>query len=151
RALANQKPARLVWGRGGVGFAGNRRQLKDGTRVGFGGNPDGPADHRLPTLPAFDPADRLLGLLTPYACHCTTTGGKDNHIHGDWAGFGARALEAEHDGAVALVSIGCGADQNPNPRGTLELAKQHGQALAAAVERLLDRGELRPLEGPPHA
>jgi len=31
----------------------------------------------------------------------------------------------------------CGADQNPNPRGTLEHARRYGQALAAEVGRVL--------------
>jgi hypothetical protein len=31
----------------------------------------------------------------------------------------------------------CGGDQNPNPRGTLELARQHGQVLASEVGRVL--------------
>ena len=32
----------------------------------------------------------------------------------------------------------CGGDQNPNPRGTLDLARQYGQALGAEVGRVLD-------------
>ena len=31
----------------------------------------------------------------------------------------------------------CGGDQNPNPRGTLDLARGHGHALAAEVSRVL--------------
>jgi hypothetical protein len=31
----------------------------------------------------------------------------------------------------------CGGDQNPNPHGTLDLARQHGRALAAEVSRVL--------------
>jgi hypothetical protein len=42
---------------------------------------------------------------------------------------------------------GCGADANPNPRGTIELAEQHGESLAAAVGRTLS-GEMRPIRGP---
>ena len=43
--------------------------------------------------------------------------------------------------------IGCGADCNPHPRGQVELAQQHGQSLAAAVDEVL-RGPLQPLRGP---
>jgi hypothetical protein len=38
---------------------------------------------------------------------------------------------------TALFLMGCGGDQNPYPRGTLELAKQHGRALATAVDAAL--------------
>jgi hypothetical protein len=41
----------------------------------------------------------------------------------------------------------CGGDQNPNPRGTVDLALRHGAALAAEVGRVLSTG-LRPLSPP---
>jgi hypothetical protein len=34
--------------------------------------------------------------------------------------------------------MGCGADQNPYPRGQLRYAQQHGRALATAVEAALE-------------
>jgi hypothetical protein len=40
-----------------------------------------------------------------------------------------------------------GADQNPNPRGTVELAQKYGKALATEVSRVLD-GKLQPLSAP---
>jgi hypothetical protein len=46
-----------------------------------------------------------------------------------------------------MFMIGCGGDINPEPRGRLELAEQHGKSLAAAVDRVLAE-ELHPLEGP---
>jgi hypothetical protein len=36
-----------------------------------------------------------------------------------------------------MFFAGCGADQNPMPRRSVSLAKQHGQTLAAAIERVL--------------
>jgi hypothetical protein len=39
-----------------------------------------------------------------------------------------------------MIAIGCGADQNPNPRRTMELVKQYGEDLAAEVGRVI-RGE----------
>ena len=51
--------------------------------------------------------------------------------------------------AVALFMAGCGGDQNPYPRGTIELAEQHGLTLATAVAAALQtrpravRGPLR--------
>ena len=47
---------------------------------------------------------------------------------------------------MALTALGCGADQNPHPRGTVELALRHGESLAAEATRLI-RGELVPLHG----
>jgi hypothetical protein len=64
-------------------------------------------------------------------------GGDINAVHGDWAGVAAEALESKNTGAVALIAIGCGADANPEPRGSLALAAQHGQSLAQEAERIL--------------
>jgi hypothetical protein len=55
-------------------------------------------------------------------------------------------IEREHPGATALISIGCGADANPNPRDDLNYAIQHGDALAREVKRLL-AGPLKPITG----
>ena len=64
-------------------------------------------------------------------------GGEFNHVCGDWAGYAQEAIERDQPGAMALITIGCGADANPFPRGTLALVKQHGDELAAEVKRLL--------------
>ena len=63
-------------------------------------------------------------------------------------GDAAKRIERQHLGVVGLVAIGCGADQNPNPRGTLELVETHGQEVAAEVERLLKEPRNR-LKTPP--
>ena len=42
-----------------------------------------------------------------------------------------------HPGATALFLILCGADQNPNPRSTVDLARQHGSTLAGEVEKVI--------------
>ena len=55
----------------------------------------------------------------------------------DWAGCARESLEEKFPGAIALIAIGCGADQNPAPRRTLELAFRHGHALAAEVSRFV--------------
>lgn len=124
-ALERRRPARLSWGRGSVGFAKNRR------------TPGGPVDHDLPLLRITDPNGELRAVLVSYACHCTTLSGELNAVHGDWAGAAAEAFEREHPGAIALVAIGAGADANPDPRGTIELATRHGEALAAEAARLV--------------
>jgi hypothetical protein len=91
-------------------------------------------------LAAYDVEGKLIAVLANYACHCTTETGDFNQISGDWAGFAADMLEADHPGAVALIAIGCGADANPSPRGTHEQAKLHGSTLADEVTRILASG-----------
>jgi hypothetical protein len=66
---------------------------------------------------------------------------------GDYAGYAQEYLEADHPGVTALFMAGCGGDQNPFPRGTLDRAKQHGRALANAVEAAL-LPKPRPVAGP---
>lgn len=132
-ALADRKPARLAWGVGKVGFAANRRAF-----------PLKPVDHDLPVLRVTGEDGRVRAILTSYACHCTTIG--IEQIHGDWAGCAQEALQREFPGAIALTAIGCGADQNPNPRRTMELVKKYGEDLGAEASRLV-RGELKPLSG----
>jgi putative membrane-bound dehydrogenase-like protein len=126
QALADRKPARLAWGQGRVGFARNRR------------TPGGPVDHSLPLLRITDPAGHLRGVFVNYACHCTTLSGEFNASHGDWAGVATLDLEASFPGTTAMVAIGCGADSNPDPRGTIPLVEQHGRSLAAEARRLLE-------------
>jgi pimeloyl-ACP methyl ester carboxylesterase len=133
-ALANRKPARLSWGVGAVGFAANRR----GYRLK-------PVDHALPMMQVVGEDGKVMALFTSYACHCTTLA--IDSIHGDWAGCAQEALEREFPGAVALTALGAGADQNPMPRGTVALAVQYGEMLAAEVKRLAG-GILSPLDGP---
>ncbi|MCA9064268.1 MAG: neutral/alkaline non-lysosomal ceramidase N-terminal domain-containing protein [Planctomycetaceae bacterium] len=142
QAIQSQRPGRLHLGSGSVGFAMNRRSLQNGQWIGFGEVPDGPTDHRLPVLAARDTDGRLIAILATYACHATTETGAFNQISGDWPGFAADYLEqdlqaAGHSNAVALISIGCGADANPSPRGTHEQAVVHGRTLANEVLRVL--------------
>lgn len=147
-ALRVRQPARLSWGQGSVGFAANRRVLKEGQWTGFGVQADGPVDHSLPVLVARDEASKLIAVVANYACHCTTLG-DFNQIHGDWSGVAQQLIEAEHPGAISLITIGCGADANPHPRkaGDLEIVQQHGRTFANEVRRLLTT-ELEPLVGP---
>ncbi len=67
-----------------------------------------------------------------YACHNTTLGFMK--FCGDYAGYAQEELEKAHPGTVALFMNGCSGDQNPQPRGTLDLAQHHGKTLALAVE-----------------
>ncbi|MHC4876878.1 MAG: neutral/alkaline non-lysosomal ceramidase N-terminal domain-containing protein [Planctomycetota bacterium] len=147
QAIGQRRPGRLSVGFGRVDFATNRRTLENGKWTGFGVVPDGPVDRRLPVLAAHDTNGKLITVLANYACHCTTETGSFNQISGDWAGFAAEHIEEQHPDAVALIAIGAGADANPEPRGTHELSKQHGQTLGAEVHRLLSQaGALQPLD-----
>ncbi len=128
-ALKDRRPARLFWSEGKAGFAANRR-----TR-------GGPVDHSLPVLCARGVDGKVRAVVANYACHCTTLGGEFNKTCGDWAGFAGETIERDHPGAIALVTIGCGADANPQPRGGqdfgLQFSKQHGEELAQAAGALL--------------
>ncbi len=135
-ALSNRAPSKLSWSEGTVKFAKNRRVIRDG-RAQFGENETAPVDHTLATMFVHGSDGTLRAVLANYACHCTTLGGEWNQIHGDWSGYAQAALERDHPGAVALISIGCGADANPSPRGKLENAQAHGDEIAAEVRRLL--------------
>jgi putative membrane-bound dehydrogenase-like protein len=149
-ALKDRRPGELSWSQGSAGFAKNRRVVRGNNAV-FGDNTVGPVDQALPVLRVSDAAGKLRALVANYACHCTTLGGEFNHVCGDWAGYAQEIIERDHPGAVALVTIGCGADANPSPRGGadfgLALAKKHGEELAAEVKRLLGL-TFTPLPGP---
>jgi putative membrane-bound dehydrogenase-like protein len=136
-ALADRKPAQLSWGIGTVGFAANRRTK------------GGPVDHDLPVLVARDLAGKVRAVYVSYACHCVTL--SNNKISGDWAGYAQQAIQDEYSGAIALVSIGCGADSNPHSGVTgdkIDLAGRQGLEIAREVKRLLS-GYLAPVRGKP--
>jgi hypothetical protein len=146
RALADLKPARLGYSHARCGFAMNRRFLSPkGYQIAA--NPDGPVDHAVPVLRVEGTDGKVRALLFGYACHNTTLGQNYYQVCGDYAGFAQRDLKADHPGAVALFLTGCGGDQNPYPRGTLEQAKQYGRALANAVEAAL-LPPPKPVRGP---
>jgi neutral ceramidase len=135
QAVQDLAPVRLSFGRGEAFFAGNRRQFGP-KGVGFGLNPNGVVDRDVPVLRVSREDGSIKAVLFGYACHCTTPGANDE-VSGDWAGYAAESLERTYAGATALFITGCGADANPNPRGSLVLARAHGLQLAGAVARVL--------------
>jgi neutral ceramidase len=144
-ALADRRPSRVAWGLGTASFAANRRVLKDGRWVAFGVTPDGAVDRDLPILVVRGADGALRAALVSYACHATTLEGKDNYVHGDWPGVAQELIEQRHPGAIALVTIGAGADANPNPRGGgLPDVDRHAREVAGEVDRLLG-STLRPV------
>jgi hypothetical protein len=144
-ALQALRPARLSFGHGEAGFGMNRRARAKKEMV-IGVNKEGPVDHDVPILRVDDTHGKLRAVVFGYACH-NTTGRDFNQFHGDYAGFAEASLENRNPGALALFISGCGADANPYPRGTIELARQHGEELAAAVEKPLG-GSLQAVGGP---
>jgi hypothetical protein len=148
KAFDELAPVQMAFGFGQAGFAMNRREpTANGIKLGV--NPSGPTDHEVPVIRVTGPDGRVRAIVFAYACHNTTLNGDFYEITGDYAGYAEAALEAEYPGATALFLELCGGDQNPNPRGTVDLAERHGRDLAAEVRRVLG-GFLRPLRPPVH-
>ena len=143
QALQKLEPSRLGYTHGRAGFAMNRR-LPTNTEPRNAPYPDGPVNHEVPVLKVESEAGDLRALLFGYACHNTTLG--FYQFCGDYAGFAQYDLEQTFPGAVAMFMTGCGGDQNPQPRGELELAEHHGSSLAMAVKAGL-LGPIRPITG----
>jgi neutral ceramidase len=144
QALGNLAPAKLGYSHARAGFAMNRRLPTDKGPQNSP-YPDGPVDHDVPVLRIEGADGKLRGILFGYACHNTTLG--FFQFCGDYAGYAQEYLEEAHPGTTALFFMGCGGDQNPYPRGSLELARQHGRTLATAVEAAL-LPQARPIHGP---
>jgi neutral ceramidase len=137
-AIGNLAPADVSFSQGLAGFAVNRR------RVTLRNLP-GPVDHDVPVLSVRSPEGALRAVVFGYACHNTVLA--DYVINGDWAGFAQEEIEKEHPGATAMFVEDCGADANPLPRRSVDLARKYGQILAAAVEEVL-QGKMRQQTGP---
>jgi len=135
QTLKKLKPAELKYTHARAGFAMNRRLPIRG-RVINSPYPDGPVDHEVPVLKVLGKEGELRAVLFGYACHNTTL--SFYQFCGDYAGYAQEYLEESHPGCTCLFVAGCGGDQNPYPRRTHELAKQHGRALANAVETALE-------------
>jgi hypothetical protein len=145
-AIARNEPVTLAWDVGRCSFAVNRRN-NDQAKV-----PElreqlalvGPEDHDVPVLRATGRDGTIKAVAFGYACHCTTL--SYYMLNGDYAGFAQIAIEKMYPGSVALFWAGCGADQNPLPRGTPELAERYGEELARSVELVL-AGPMKPVRG----
>jgi hypothetical protein len=147
QALTRLEPATLGWETGRADFAVNRRNNKEPevptlrARLAL----QGPVDHDVPVLRVNGPDGRPRAIVFGYACHCTVL--SLYQFCGDYAGFAQIEIEKRFPGAQAMFVAGCGADQNPLPRRTIELAESYGRQLAESVERVL-AGPLRPVSGP---
>ncbi len=136
-AVKDSSPARLSFGRGSAQFAMNRREKRPNGTIAIGVNREGAVDKEVPVLKVESADGKLRGAMFGYACHNTTLTGEFYEFSGDYSGFAQEAIEKAHPGAMALFVAGCGADINPYPRSKLELAQQHGDELAKAVDQVL--------------
>ena len=138
-ALHDLAPATLKFGQSFAGIAVNRRRARGQREL------PGPVDQDVPVMTVEGADGKLRAILVGYACHATVL--NIYQFSGDWPGFAQEEIEKAHPGCVALFVQGCGADANPLPRRSIELARIYGKVLAAATEDVL-KSEMRPVEGP---
>ena len=139
KGLDDLQPVTVSRGVGMAEFAVNRRTNRE---------PDvpllreqnqlvGPVDHTVPVLAVKRPDGTLKAVVFTYACHNTTL--SFQKWCGDYAGFAQYALETRYPNSTAMFCMGCGADQNPLPRRTVELCQEYGNQLTKAVGTVLDQ------------
>lgn len=143
QAARDLKPSELSFGASTENFAVNRRNNveKDVPELRAANKLAGPSDPSVPVL-VIQRAGQPIAVVFGYACHCTTLSGME--WNGDYAGFAQAELENELPGCSAMFWAGCGGDQNPLPRRTVELATEYGHRLAAAVRTAM-LGQLAPI------
>jgi hypothetical protein len=147
QALARMEPVELSSGSGVVPFVMNRREFTGDRGVILGVNPRGAADRTMPLLKVASPDGTLRAVVFGAAVHNTTLTGDEYRISGDYAGFAQEHVQKQHPGVQAMFVQGFAGDSNPYPRGTVDLARQHGETLGREVLRVLDT-KLTPVHGP---
>ena len=143
-AIHSLAPSRLSYSTGIATFAVNRRNNpeKDVPQLRGAQMLVGPVDHDVPVLAVHGADGKLRAVVAGYACHATVL---DTYkISADWPGVAQNEIERRHPGTIALYWAGCGADQNPLPRRTIDLLNQHGHEFADAVDSAL-RGPFTPI------
>ena len=157
-ALKDLRPARLSFGHGEAYFGVNRRRKAEqgglpattsaqAGAISFVPNPQGPVDPDVPVLRVESQQRQLRGIVFGYACHTSTLLPDNYRFCGDYAGFAQERLQKQHPDAVAFFVQGCGGDIMASPRGTVELARQYGETLAARADKVLG-GPMRLVRGP---
>lgn len=138
---------RVQFGSGKTTFAVNRRNNREAEvpQLRQRGRLVGPVDHDVPVLTVRDEQDNLRVVVFGYACHATVL--SFYQFSGDYPGFAQLELEQRFPGCQAMFWAGCGADQNPLPRRTVELAQEYGRRLAAAVVEVIE-APMESLTGP---
>jgi neutral ceramidase len=142
-AIERMAPAKLSWGNGRATFAVNRRNNRPEDAIEQLRAEDrlvGPSDHDVPVLAVYDDAGDLKAAVFGYACHATVL--SSYQWCGDYPGYAQSEIERDFPDCQAMFWAGCGGDQNPLPRRTVELAQGYGRQLADAVQRVLT-GEMQ--------
>ncbi len=135
QSLSRLEPVRLFARKTSASFAHNRRRR--GVKAGTPSTED-TLDRDVPVLDCVNAAGKHVAVVFGYACHCTTIPPEDSRYCGDWVGFASERLQASNAGTTVLFIPGPGADQDPEPRGSLELSRQYGAEIAASVQSALD-------------
>ncbi len=135
QVLENMIPSELFSNNGVVRFQVNRRN-NDASELTEQTQLNGPNDYAVPVLEVRKTNGDLFATAFGYACHPTVL--DSYQWSGDYPGFSQLLLEEKYPDITALFFQGCGADQNPLPRRSVSLAKQYGQELAIAVERVIE-------------
>lgn len=147
QALARLEPVTLAYGTGVVPFVMNRREPTRDRGIILGVNPRGPADRTMPLLKVSAADGRARAVVFGAATHNTTLTGDEYRISGDYAGFAQEYVQTQLPGVQAMFVLGFAGDSNPHPRGTVEIARQHGETLGREVLRVLET-KLTPVRGP---
>jgi neutral ceramidase len=129
-------PSELRFGSGSESIAVNRRTNleKDVPALRATNNLAGPSDHSVPVL-LISRKGIPYSVVFGYACHSTTLSGME--WSADYPGYAQAELEERLPNCQAMFWAGCGGDQNPLPRRTVELAQQYGRRLASAVMKTM--------------
>ncbi|MEQ1829794.1 MAG: neutral/alkaline non-lysosomal ceramidase N-terminal domain-containing protein [Pirellula sp.] len=143
QAIDKFEPSKVSWGVGATNFAVNRRNNKeaDVAKLRTRSELVGPSDHDVPVLAVHNDKGKLTSILFGYACHATVV--SNYQWSADYPGYAQTELESRHPGCIAHFFAGCGADQNPLPRRTVELAAHYGRQLASAVDQVLMTSEMK--------
>ncbi len=145
QALGRLEPARLTWGGGVIDFAMNRREFTP-KGVILGVNPRGLTDRGVPVLRVDGADGKPRAILCGAAVHGTTLGPDNYQLCGDFAGFAQRTCKNSSP-ACRRCSSSAAPATPIRTRGTMELTRKHGKALADEVSRVAT-GKLRPVRGP---
>jgi hypothetical protein len=138
-ALSALQPATITASDGICRFAVNRRNNAEPKvpELMDAGALKGPVDHAVPVLCVRDASGKPTAIVFGYACHNTTL--DFYQWCGDYAGFAQIDLEKRYPGCQAMFFSGCGGDQNPLPRRTVERCQRYGKELADAVAAVVSK------------
>ncbi|MDD4108122.1 MAG: neutral/alkaline non-lysosomal ceramidase N-terminal domain-containing protein [Prolixibacteraceae bacterium] len=133
-AVNSMVEVKVFSGSGSATFAVNRRNNSESS-LPPSDQLKGPVDHSVPVMKVEKLSGGLLAVVFGYACHATTL--SFYQWSGDYPGFAQLELESLYPGSTAMFFAGAGADQNPLPRKTVELARHYGTSLAGAVNAVI--------------